>query len=72
MAQPLESPDGSLSPQMRRCFSLLAEGRTIGQIAAELYLSERGVIDLIEDARATLSARNRVHAVNIAIRKGLI
>ena len=72
MAQPLEGPDGSLSPQMRRCLSLLADGRTIEQIAADLHLSERAVLELIEDARATLTARNRVHAVNIAIRKGLI
>ena len=34
--------------------------------------SEKSVTQLVETARDVLNARNSIHAVNIAIRKGLI
>jgi DNA-binding CsgD family transcriptional regulator len=72
MAQPIGHLDGSLSPPMLRCLSLLAKGYSPAQIAATLSTSESVIADLIEHARVALAARNRVHAVNIAIRRGLI
>ncbi len=62
----------SLSPDMVRCLHLLAEGQTIPQIAMAFATSEKSVTQLVETARDVLNARNSIHAVNIAIRKGLI
>lgn len=64
--------DGSFSPDMVRCLQLLAEGQTIPQIATTFDISETATAQIIEAARDALNARNSVHAVNIAIRKGLI
>ena len=54
------------------CLSMLAEGRTLPQIAHELAASQDDADEMIEAAVEAVGARNRVHAVNIAIRKGLI
>ncbi|WAJ27127.1 hypothetical protein [Antarcticirhabdus aurantiaca] len=44
----------------------------VPEIADELGRDEGAIVGMIEVACDALKARNAVHAVNIAIRKGLI
>ena len=50
----------------------MAEGKTTRQIAVELGLSRYTVKNYIERIYERLGARDRVQAVTIAIRAGLI
>ena len=50
----------------------LADGRTDHQIAASLVLSHRTVSHHVERITAKLAAKNRTHAVVIAMRLNLI
>ncbi|MGW2886948.1 response regulator transcription factor [Streptomyces griseoruber] len=51
---------------------LLAEGRTLSEVAAELSYSERTIKNILSAAQIRLGLRNRVQAVSYAIRGGLI
>ena len=51
---------------------LFANGRTADEIAAELGMSKSMVQHYLRVAARKLGARNRVHAVAIAVRNGLI
>lgn len=52
--------------------TLAANGLAAAEIASRLSVSEAEVDAALFDAAQKLGARNRVHAVTIAIRKGLI
>lgn len=52
--------------------SLFASGRTADEIAAALGVSKSVALHYLRVAARKLGARNRVHAVAIAVRKGLI
>lgn len=65
-------PTFCVSQPMLDCLRMLAMGSTVLEIASEMRLPEPAIVELINDAGHVLSARNRVHAVSIALRKGLI
>jgi DNA-binding NarL/FixJ family response regulator len=62
----------SLSAREREIIGLLAKGLTGEQVADELVLSTETVKTHIRNAMTKLEARNRVHAIAIALREGVI
>ena len=72
-SDPDRSPRGRM-PSARECevLSLLAGGRTDGQIADLLELSPATVQTHVRNAKAKLGARTRAQAVAIAIQRELI
>ena len=52
--------------------TLAANGLVAAEIASRLSVSDAEIEDALQDAAQKLGARNRIHAVTIAIRKGLI
>jgi two-component system NarL family response regulator len=61
-----------LSPREHEVIKLLSDGLTTGGIGERLFLSSATVRTYIETAMRKLDARNRVHAVAIGLRKGLM
>jgi DNA-binding CsgD family transcriptional regulator len=61
-----------LSPRFLDVLRLMAEGKTTREIALELGLSRHTVKNYIERIYERLGARDRVQAVSIALRAGLI
>ncbi len=72
LAQAHASHAGQLSPEDMHVLALIAAGATNEEIAGETHWSESTVKRKIEEIAATLGARNRAHAVAIAVREGLI
>jgi DNA-binding NarL/FixJ family response regulator len=62
----------SLSTREREIIGLLAGGLTGDEVADRLFLSAETVKTHIRNAMSKLEARNRVHAIAIALRDGLI
>jgi DNA-binding NarL/FixJ family response regulator len=62
----------SLSGREREIMSLLAEGLTGEEVADRLFLSAETVKTHVRNAMSKLEARNRVHAIAIALRQGEI
>jgi len=62
----------TLSAREREIIGLLADGLTGDEVADRLFLSTETVKTHIRNAMAKLEARNRVHAIAIALRDGLI
>ena len=62
----------SLSNREREILGLLAEGLTGEQVADRLYLSAETIKTHVRNAMSKLEARNRVHAIAIALRQGEI
>jgi DNA-binding NarL/FixJ family response regulator len=62
----------SLSAREREIMSLLAEGLTGEEVADRLFLSAETVKTHVRNAMSKLEARNRVHAIAIALRQGEI
>lgn len=62
----------SLSAREREVLSLLAQGLTGEQVARRLYLSAETVKTHVRNSMDKLEARNRVHAIAIALRQGQI
>jgi len=63
---------GSLSPREREVLELAARGLTADGIAAELFLSAETVRTHTRNAIRKLGARNRLHAVVMALSAGTI
>ncbi|MGH2974884.1 MAG: response regulator transcription factor [Solirubrobacterales bacterium] len=63
---------GKLTKRQREILQLLANGESTTVAARELDLSEETVKTHTKNALARLGARNRTHAVAIAIRESLI
>ena len=63
---------GVLSARERQIIELLADGLTGDEVAGRLMLSAETVKTHIRNAMTKLEARNRVHAIAIALRTGLI
>jgi two-component system response regulator DesR len=61
-----ETDDCPLTPRELEILSLAAKGRTVADIAAELYLSAGTVRNYLAAVVTKLNARNRVHAIRIA------
>jgi DNA-binding NarL/FixJ family response regulator len=62
----------ALSSREREIMSLLAEGLTSENVAEKLFLSAETVKTHVRNAMHKLEARNRVHAIAIALRQGEI
>jgi DNA-binding CsgD family transcriptional regulator len=71
MAMVCGGADG-LSPRQVDCLLGVANGLGSAQIGRDLGLSPRTVDHYVADACARLEARNRVQAVQIAARRGLL
>ena len=71
-AVPPKGSRGKLTRRQRQILQLLANGESTTVAARELDLSEETVKTHIKTALARLGARNRTHAVSIALRECLI
>lgn len=71
-AVPPKGSRGKLTRRQREILQLLANGESIAFAARELDLSEETVKTHTKYALARLGARNRTHAVAIAVRECLI
>ena len=71
-AVPAKGSRGKLTQRQRQILQLLANGESTAVAARELDLSEETVKTHIKTALARLGARNRTHAVSIALRESLI
>ena len=58
----------SLTPQERRIFDLIGEGRTNRQIAREMYLAEKTVKNYVSNLLAKLGMSRRTEAAALAAR----
>lgn len=71
--QPTDLVDAKeLSPRERDALSLLGAGRSRGQVAEQLQISEHTLRVYIDTARHKLGAMNTTHAVAIALKQGKI
>jgi two-component system response regulator DesR len=61
-----ETDDCPLTPREIEILALAARGRTVSDIAAELFLSAGTVRNYLAAVVTKLNARNRVHAIRIA------
>ncbi|HXG76134.1 MAG TPA: helix-turn-helix transcriptional regulator [Gaiellaceae bacterium] len=61
-----------LSRRELEVLALVAEGYTSKEIGARLFVSEETVKSHISNILACLGARNRAHAVAIALREGVL
>ncbi len=61
-----------LDERSRQVLRLLADGAGTREIAAEIGYSERTIKSVIQHLESELGARNRVEAVALGIRSGLI
>jgi DNA-binding NarL/FixJ family response regulator len=71
-AVPPRGSRGKLTRRQREIFQLLANGESTTVAARELGLSEETVKTHTKHALARLGAKNRTHAVAIALRESLI
>ncbi len=71
-AVPPKGSRGKLTQRQRQILQLLADGESTTVAARELDLSEETVKTHIKTALARLGARNRTHAVAIALRECLV
>lgn len=71
-AVPPKGSRGKLTQRQRQIMQLLANGESTTVAARELDLSEETVKTHIKTALARLGAKNRTHAVSIALRQCLI
>lgn len=71
-AVPPSGSRGKLTRRQRQILQLLADGESTTVAARELDLSEETVKTHTKNALARLGARNRTHAVAIALRESLI
>ena len=69
-AAALSEGDNPLTDREREVLAASANGATIGDVAAKLYLSEGTVRNYLSTAIKKLEARNRVEAARLAERKG--
>src|SRR6476659_2260703 len=69
---PPKGSRGKLTRRQREILQLLADGESTTVAARELDLSEETVKTHTKNALARLGARNRTHAVSIALREALV
>jgi len=73
---PRQTPDGpglgGLSARERELVTLVAQGRTNAQIAAELYISVHTVRSHLDRIRDKTGARRRADLTRLALTEGLV
>ena len=62
----------TLDTEELRAIELFARGRTAEELAIELGVNKSTAIHCLRVAARKLNARNRVHAVAIVVRLGLV
>jgi two-component system response regulator DevR len=67
-----EFPEEPLTDRQVEILRLVAEGLSNREIGERLYLSEHTIKDYVAEVIAKLQVKNRVEAVALAIRRGLI
>jgi DNA-binding NarL/FixJ family response regulator len=72
LSPPATSRVSQLSPREREIMHLMAEGLTAEKIANEIAISIETVRTHVRNAIRKLQARNRVHAIAIALERGEI
>ena len=72
MQELLASPIMTLTPRQRDVLLLICEGKTAAEIARDLGLSRFTVRNYVQRIYERLGAQDRVQAVSIALRAGLI
>ena len=65
-------PQYLLTLRQRECLSLARDGKTAAQIAHQLGISEHTANSYLSEAYRRLGARNRAHAVALAVQLGEI
>jgi DNA-binding CsgD family transcriptional regulator len=71
--QPAAAPEpGTLSARERQLITLVAQGRTNAQIAAELYISIRTVSSHLDRIRDKTGCRRRADLTRLALSAGLV
>jgi DNA-binding CsgD family transcriptional regulator len=70
--QPAAPDPGTLSARERELVTLVAQGRTNAQIAAELYISIRTVSSHLDRIRDKTGCRRRADLTRLALSVGLI
>jgi DNA-binding NarL/FixJ family response regulator len=70
--RPAEDRPGPLSARELEIIALLAQGLTGDEVAERLFLSTETVKTHVRNAVGKIGARNRVHAIAIALSEGLI
>jgi DNA-binding NarL/FixJ family response regulator len=68
----VESPSAKLSPRERQVLSLIAAGADRQEIAEEMTISAATVRTHVRNILRKLHARNRAHAIALAMQQGLI
>ena len=63
---------GQLSPRERELVTLVAQGRTDADIAAQLYISIRTVRSHLDRIRDKTGARRRADLTRLALAEGLV
>jgi predicted ATPase/DNA-binding CsgD family transcriptional regulator len=76
-AEPGPAPDGAaglarLSPRERELVTLVAQGRTDAQIAAQLYITVRTVSSHLDRVRDKTGCRRRADLTRLALSAGLV
>jgi predicted ATPase/DNA-binding CsgD family transcriptional regulator len=76
-AEPGRAPDGAaglakLSPRERELVTLVAQGRTDAQIAAQLYITMRTVSSHLDRVRDKTGCRRRADLTRLALSAGLV
>lgn len=64
------TPDANLNCRQREVLVLLAAGKNIKEIAAQLHISEKTVKTHVSDILLRLGVRDRTRAVLAALRRG--
>jgi DNA-binding CsgD family transcriptional regulator len=70
--QPASPGPGTLSARERELVTLVAQGRTDAQIAAQLYISIRTVRSHLDRIRDKTGCRRRADLTRLALTAGLI
>ena len=65
-------PLARLSPRERELVTLVAQGRTDAQIAAQLYITVRTVSSHLDRVRDKTGCRRRADLTRLALRAGLV
>jgi DNA-binding CsgD family transcriptional regulator len=67
-----EKRTSPLSPREQECLRLLAQGKRLKDVSAELGVAVKTIEKFVTSAKKKLGARTRDHMIAIAVTKGLL